>query len=93
MIQKSPDCRHVVVVYSCGEIDLHKEVGLFALLEEPKDSPRLLLRPRGLTCLVSSTAGRDIYSRKMNKTTGCALSSFIHLRLNYLDIQDNISYN
>jgi len=57
VITESLDGRYVVVVYSCGEIDIYKEVGLFALLEEPKDLPRLLLRPRGLTCLVSDTTG------------------------------------
>ena len=47
-------------LYSCGEIGIYKEVGLFALLEEPKDSPRLLLRPRGLTCLVSYADGKTM---------------------------------
>jgi hypothetical protein len=53
VIQESPDGRHVAVVYSCGEIGLCKEVGRFALLAGPPESPRLLLRPRNLTCLVS----------------------------------------
>jgi len=52
VITESPDGRYVAVVYSCGEIGIYKEVGLFALFEEPKESPRLLLRPSGLTCLV-----------------------------------------
>ena len=60
VVQESPDGRHVAVLYSCGEVGINKEVGFFALLEEPKDSPRLLLRPRGLTCLVSYTTGKDI---------------------------------
>jgi hypothetical protein len=60
IIEESPDGKFVAVVYSCGEVGINKEVGFFALLEEPKDSPRLLLRPRGLTCLVSYAAGRDI---------------------------------
>jgi hypothetical protein len=59
-IQESPDGKHVTVLYSCGEIGIYKEVGLFALFAEPKDSPRLLLRPRGLTCLISSTPGKTI---------------------------------
>jgi hypothetical protein len=59
-IMESPDGKHVAVVYSCGEIGIDKEVGFFALLEEPKDSPRLLLCPRDLTCLVSYAVGRDI---------------------------------
>jgi hypothetical protein len=60
IIEESPDGKYVAVIYSCGEVGINKEVGFFALLEEPKDSPRLLLRPRGLTCLISYTAGRDI---------------------------------
>jgi hypothetical protein len=60
VIQESPNSRHIAVLYSCGEIGIYKEVGLFALLEEPKNSPRLLLRPSGLTCLVSSTAGKSM---------------------------------
>lgn len=57
---ESPDGRYVAVLYSSSEIDISKEVGYFALLEEPKDSPKLLVRPRGLTCLVSDDAGRDV---------------------------------
>ena len=53
IVQESPDGRHVAVVYSCGEIGIYREVGRFALLAGPPDSPRLLLRPRNLTCLVS----------------------------------------
>ncbi len=53
VVQESPDGRHVAVVYSCGEIDIYKEVGRFALLAGPREAPRLLLRPRSLTCLVS----------------------------------------
>jgi len=60
VITDSPDCRYVAVLYSCGEIGIYKEVGFFALLEEPKDSPRLLLRPRGLTCLVSYADGKTV---------------------------------
>jgi hypothetical protein len=60
IIEESPDGKYVAVLYSCGEVGVNKEVGFFALLEEPKDSPRLLLRPRGLTCLVSYAAGKDI---------------------------------
>lgn len=60
VIQESPDGMYVAVLYSCGEIGMNKEVGFFALFEGPKNMPRLLLRPRGLTCLVSYTAGRDI---------------------------------
>jgi hypothetical protein len=59
-IQESPDGRHVAVLYSCGEIGINKEVGLFALLEKPADSPQLLLRPSGLTCLVSYSDGKTI---------------------------------
>ena len=58
IIQESPDGRYAAVIYSCGEIGIYKEVGSFALFEEPKDSPRLLLRPRGLTCLVSNVDGK-----------------------------------
>ena len=55
IVQESPDGRHVAVVYSCGEIDICKEVGRFALLAGPPETPRLLLRPRSLTCLVSDS--------------------------------------
>ncbi|WAC08478.1 MAG: hypothetical protein OS130_04595 [Thermodesulfobacteriota bacterium] len=48
------------MLYSCSEIDIYKEVGHFALFEEPKDSPRLLVRPRGLTCLVTYDSQKDI---------------------------------
>ena len=48
------------VIHSCGEIGIYKEVGSFALFEEPKDSPRLLIRPRGLTCLVSNVDGKTV---------------------------------
>jgi hypothetical protein len=51
--QESPDGKHVAMIYSCGEIGIAKEVGRFALLAGPPESPRLLLRPRNLTCLVS----------------------------------------
>jgi hypothetical protein len=60
IFQESPDGRYLAVLYSCGEIDIHKEVGHFALLEGQKDSPRLLVRPRGLTCFVTYDSGRDI---------------------------------
>lgn len=60
IIEESPDGKHVAVLYSCGEVGINKEVGFFALLEEPKDSPRLLLRPRSFTCLVSYAEGKDI---------------------------------
>jgi hypothetical protein len=60
IIQESPGGKHVAVLYSCGEIDIYKEVGFFALFEEPKDSPCLLLRPSGLACLISSTAEKSI---------------------------------
>ncbi len=60
IIQESPDGKYVAVLYSCGEIDIYKEVGHFALFEEPKDSPNLLLRPRGLTCFVTYDPGKDI---------------------------------
>jgi hypothetical protein len=52
VIRESPEGRYVAVVYSCGEVDIYKEVGLFALFAEPPGSPRLLLRPRGLNCFV-----------------------------------------
>jgi hypothetical protein len=52
IIRESPDGRHVAVVYSCGEVGVGKEVGQFALLAGPPDSPRLLLLPRWLRCLV-----------------------------------------
>jgi hypothetical protein len=60
IIQESPYGRYVAVLYSCGEIDIYKEVRFFALLEEPKNSPKILLRPRGLTCLVSNSADTTI---------------------------------
>jgi hypothetical protein len=53
VVQASPDGRHVAVVYACGEIGICKEAGQFALLAGPPESPRLLLRPRNLTCLAS----------------------------------------
>jgi hypothetical protein len=52
VVQESPDGRHAAVVYSCGEVGVSKEIGHFALLAGPPSSPRLLLRPRWLTCLV-----------------------------------------
>lgn len=52
VVQESPDGRHAAVVYSCGEVGVNKEVGRFALLAGPPSAPRLLLRPRRLTCLV-----------------------------------------
>ena len=52
VIQESPEGRYVAVIYSCGEVDIYKEVGLFALFAGPPDSPRLLLRPRSLKCFV-----------------------------------------
>ncbi len=60
IFQESPDGRYLAVLYSCSEIDIHKEVGSFALFEAPKDSPRLLVRPRGLTCFVTYDPGKDI---------------------------------
>jgi len=60
IFQESPDGRYVAVLYSCSEIDIYKEVGHFALFEQPKDSPRLLVRPRGLTCFVTYDPGKDI---------------------------------
>ena len=39
IVQESPDGRHVAVVYSCGEIGIGKEVGLFALFAGPPDTP------------------------------------------------------
>jgi len=60
IFQESPDGKYLAVLYSCSEIDIHKEVGHFALFKEPKDSPRLLVRLRGLSCLVSYTEGKDI---------------------------------
>jgi hypothetical protein len=60
IIQESPDGRYVAVLYSCGEIDIGKEAGFFALFGEPKHSPRLLLRPRGLTCHVTYRPEIDI---------------------------------
>lgn len=60
IFQESPDGRYLALIYSCGEIDIHKEVGHFALFEGPKDSPRLLLRPRGLTCLVNYDSEKNI---------------------------------
>ena len=52
VIQESPEGKYAAVVYSCSEIDIYKEVGLFALFGGPPDAPELLLRPRGLRCLV-----------------------------------------
>lgn len=60
IIEESPDGKYVAVLYSCGEVGINKEIGHFALFEEPKDAPRLLVRPRGLTCLVSYAEGKDI---------------------------------
>lgn len=60
IFRESPDGKYLALIYSCGEIDIHKEVGSFALFEGPKDSPRLLVRPRGLTCFVTYDPGRDI---------------------------------
>jgi hypothetical protein len=60
IFQESPDGRYLAVLYSCSEIDIYKEVGHFALYEEPKDSPRLLVRPRGLTCFVTYDPGKNI---------------------------------
>ena len=52
VITPSPDGKHVAVVYAYGEVGIGKEVGLFALLSGPKETPLLLLRPSGLKCLV-----------------------------------------
>lgn len=60
IFQESPDGRYLAALYSCSEIDIYKEVGHFALFETPKHSPRLLVRPRALTCLVSYAEGKDI---------------------------------
>jgi hypothetical protein len=60
IIEESPDGRYLAILYSCSEIDIYKEVGSFALLEGPKDSPRLLLHPRGLTCFVTYDPQKDI---------------------------------
>lgn len=60
IIEESPNGKYLAVLYSCGEICINKEAGFFALFEEPKDSPRLLLRPRGLTCFVTYDPGKDI---------------------------------
>ncbi len=60
IFKESPNGRYLSVLYSCSEIDIYKEVGHFALFEEPKDSPRLLVRPRGLTCLVTYDSQKDI---------------------------------
>jgi hypothetical protein len=60
VIQESPSGKYAAVLYSCSEIDIYKEVGHFALFEEPKDSPRLLVRPRGLTCFVTYDPEKDI---------------------------------
>ncbi len=50
VVRPAPGGEHVAVVYSCGEVGICKEVGLFAILRGPKDSPQLLLRPRGFLC-------------------------------------------
>jgi hypothetical protein len=60
LIQESPDGRYAAVLYSCGEVGIGKEVGLFALLKGPKDAPRLLLRPRGLACLALYDPGKSM---------------------------------
>jgi len=52
ILKESPDGKHVAVVYSCGEVGIDKQVGRFALLQGPPDSPWLLLRPRRLLCFV-----------------------------------------
>jgi hypothetical protein len=52
IIHESPDGRHAAVVYSCGEMGVDKQIGRFALLAGPPDSPRILLRPRRLSCFV-----------------------------------------
>jgi len=73
IFQESPDGRYLAVLYSCSEIDIHKEVGHFALLEATKDSPRLLLRPRGLTCFVTYDPGKDI---QWVENRFCVVSSY-----------------
>lgn len=73
IFQESPDGRYLAVLYSCSEIDIHKEVGAFALLEQPKDSPRLLVRPRGLTCFVTYDLGKDI---KWIENRFCVVTSY-----------------
>ena len=37
VIQESPEGRYIAVVYSFGEVDIDKEVGLFALFAGPPD--------------------------------------------------------
>jgi hypothetical protein len=73
IFQESPDGRYLAVLYSCSEIDIHKEVGHFALLEGPKDLPRLLVRPRGLTCFVTYDLGRDI---RWSENRFCVVSTY-----------------
>jgi hypothetical protein len=52
VLQESPGGKHLAVVYSCGEVGVDKQIGRFALLGGPPAAPRILLRPRRLTCLV-----------------------------------------
>lgn len=49
VVLPSPDGRFAGVLYSCAEIGIGREVGLFAVLEGPPHSPKLILRP-DLTC-------------------------------------------
>jgi len=51
IIVESPGGSYLAVVYSCGEVGVGKEVGLFALFAGPSESPRLLLRPRRFRCV------------------------------------------
>lgn len=73
IFQESSDGRYLAVLYSCSEIDIYKEVGHFTLFEEPKDSPRLLVRPRGLTCFVTYDPGKDI---QWLENRFCAVSTY-----------------
>lgn len=50
IMRESPGGAHLAVVYSCAEAGVGKEIGMFALLAGPPDSPRLLVRPRGFKC-------------------------------------------
>ena len=60
VVRPAPGGEHVAVVYSCGEVGICKDVGLFALLRGPNESPQLVLRPRGFKCCVFFDDGKTI---------------------------------
>lgn len=56
LVVPSPDGRLAAVLYSCTEIRVMCDVGLFTLLEGPPHNPGVLVQPPNCTCLDFSPA-------------------------------------